>query len=163
MKRFYPNSLPFFSNEPTPEMFEIRRISASAGEGVVSKSYFLEGDIVCGFTGYLVNSITQFSLTLAPNLHIHDPYFMGKILHSCDPNLFCDMKTRTFIAKRDIGPGEIITMDYAQTEPKLFRLFECCCGAPNCRGFITGYRERKQPVESCLSLCGTSAKGAGAC
>jgi hypothetical protein len=149
MKRFYPNTLPFFTNEPSPEKFAIRKISDGAGEGVVSLAYFLKGEIVCGFTGYLVDFITQFSLTLGPNLHIHDPYFMGKILHSCDPNLYCDMKRRIFVARRDIQPGEIITMDYAQTEPKLFKPFECSCGAANCRGFVTG-RLEAQPAEHCL-------------
>jgi len=147
MKRFYPNVLPPFPHEPSPDLFEIRRISDQIGQGVVSLSYFVKGDLVCGFTGYLVNSITQYSLTLGPNLHIHDPYFMGKVLHSCDPNLFCDMKRRIFIALKDIAPGDVITMDYAQTEEKLFKPFECSCGAPNCRKIIIGRGEKpKKPV-----------------
>ncbi|MEW5894754.1 MAG: SET domain-containing protein-lysine N-methyltransferase [Candidatus Omnitrophota bacterium] len=143
MKRFYPNSLPSFPNEPLPTKFEIKKISSSVGEGVVTLRSFKKGDTVCAFTGYLVNFITQFSLTLGENLHIHDPYFMGKILHSCDPNTHCDMSRRVFIAKRDIKAGEIITMDYAQTEPKLYKPFDCSCGAPNCRGFVNGYLEQQ--------------------
>ncbi len=139
MKRFYPNSLPSFPNEPTPENFEIRKISDSVGEGVVAQSCFTKGEIVCAFSGYFVETITQFSLTVGTDLHIHDPYFMGKILHSCDPSLHCDMTRRLFIAKRDIQPGDIITMDYDQTEPHLFRPFHCSCGAENCRGFIAGH------------------------
>ena len=149
MKRFYPNSLPLFPNEPAVDKFKICRISDSTGEGVVSLASFKKGDLVCAFTGYLVNFITQYSLALGPDLHIHDPYFMGKVLHSCDPNLHCDMKRRAFIAKRNIQSGELITMDYAQTEDKLFRPFECSCGAANCRGFVTG-RLESVPVEQLL-------------
>jgi hypothetical protein len=139
MKRFYPDSLPSFPNEPTPDNFAIHRISDSVGEGVVAQAHFAEGDIVCAFSGYFVEAITQFSLTVGDDLHIHDPYFMGKVLHSCDPSLHCDMTRRQFIAKRAIQPGDIITMDYDQTEPHLFRPFHCSCGAKNCRGFIAGH------------------------
>lgn len=151
MKRFYPSSLPFFRYEPDPGRFEICRISDSVGEGVVARSCFSRKDIVCGFSGYLVSSITQFSLRLGAGLHIHDPYFMGKVLHSCDPNLHCDMKQRLFIAKKDIRPGDIITMDYEQTEERLFKPFNCSCGSGNCRGFIGGASKNVPSENICLS------------
>lgn len=142
MKRFYPNALPAFQYEPSPKDFQIVQIGDSVGEGVMAQSYFYQGDIVCAFCGYLVTDITQFSLRFGTGLHVHDPYFMGKVLHSCDPNLHCDMSRRLFIAKKDIVPGELITMDYAQTEDYLFKPFPCSCGSANCRGFIVGRLEK---------------------
>jgi SET domain-containing protein len=58
------------------------------------------------------------------------------INHCCDPNAY--MKTLyghvLFFARRDIRPGEEITIDYEQTlHPDSKR---CFCGAKNCRGTI---------------------------
>lgn len=141
--RFYPDSVPPYAYEPTSENFEIRQFDDGKGQGVVALRAFEPGEIVFRFTGFLVNEITQFSLQLGENMHIHDPFFMGKVLHSCDPNMVCDMKTRTYTAVRAIQPGECVTMDYASTEDFLFRSFQCSCGAPNCRGYVTGRLERE--------------------
>ncbi len=122
---------------------------------MVAQSHFAEGEIVCAFSGYFVETITQFSLTVGPDLHIHDPFFMGKILHSCDPSLHCDMARRLFIAKRDIRPGDIITMDYNQTEPLLFKPFHCSCGAENCRGYIAGHEAL--PYQEDISMYAVNA------
>jgi SET domain-containing protein len=58
------------------------------------------------------------------------------INHSCDPSAY--MKTIRghilFFARRDISPGEEITIDYEQTlHPDSKR---CRCQAENCRGTI---------------------------
>ncbi|MCA9912708.1 MAG: SET domain-containing protein-lysine N-methyltransferase [Anaerolineae bacterium] len=140
-QRFYPDVLPPYLYEPTRDCFRIDRISDSTGEGVRSLIGFQAGEIVFRFTGFLTSEITQFSLQLIPGTHIHDPYFMGKVLHNCDPNTDVDIQRREFIARRDIAPGELITMDYAQTEDVLFRTFVCSCGAPNCRGIVKGRLE----------------------
>jgi len=91
---------------------------------------------VSAFTGFMINEITQFSLTYREGIHVHDPYFMGKVLHACDPNTYCDMEQRIFFAVKDIKAGELVTMDYEQTEPVLFKTFNCRCGSPLCRGRI---------------------------
>jgi hypothetical protein len=44
-------------------------------------------------------------------------------------------------ALQDIEKGEALTMDYAQTEDKLFKQFPCSCGAINCRKWVTGRKE----------------------
>lgn len=139
--RFYPDTLPAFTNEPTRERFSIDQIADSVGEGVVSHVSFQTGEIVFAFTGFFSTEITQFSLQVREGLHLHDPYFMGKVLHSCDPNTSCDMIRRVFVALKPIMPGDFITMDYAETEDYLFRTFPCECGAPNCRGIVKGRKE----------------------
>ena len=141
--RFYPDTLPAFENEPTRERFDIVRVGDSVGEGVKTLVAFNEGDVIFSFTGFFSTEITQFSLQVRDGLHLHDPYFMGKVLHSCDANAYCDMEKRQFIALRPIEAGEFITMDYAQTEDYLFKTFPCSCGAENCRGYVTG---RKQTI-----------------
>ncbi len=138
MNRFYPKFVPEFPYEPSPEKFKIGRISKAVGSGVISKAAFKKGEIVFGFTGFTIDFITQFSLQYGKNMNIHDPFFMGKVLHSCDPNTSCDMQRRIFIARRDIHPGELVTMDYEQTEDVLFKPFLCQCGAGNCRKIIQG-------------------------
>lgn len=152
-ERFYPNCLPEFENEPTTDRFEIRYVDDGVGQGVVTLVPFEAGEIVFRFTGFLSTEITQFSLQIHESLHLHDPYFMGKVLHSCDPNTVCDMEKRTFTATKRIEAGAFVTMDYAQTEDYLFKSFPCSCGAANCRGYVTG---RLQRVES---LNGASRNG----
>jgi tyrocidine synthetase-3 len=139
--RFYPDFYPTFAYEPTKDRFEIRYIGDGVGQGVVSLVEFEPGDTVFRFTGVFSSEITLFTLRVNDFLHLHDPFFMGKILHSCDPNCHVDMETRTFTAIKPIQAGEFVTMDYAQTEAILYRPFPCECGAVNCRHFIVGYAE----------------------
>jgi uncharacterized protein len=139
--RFYPDALPAFENEPTRDRFAIVRVGDSVGEGVNTLVAHNKGDVLFAFTGFFSTEITQFSLQVHDGLHLHDPYFMGKVLHSCDANAYCDMEKRQFIALRPIEAGEFITMDYAQTEDYLFKTFPCSCGAENCRGYVTGRKQ----------------------
>lgn len=148
MTRFYPDFFPTFDYEPTRDRFEIRHIGDGVGEGVVALVDFNPGDIVFRFTGAFSSDVTLFTLRVNDNLHLHDPLFMGKILHSCDPNCSVDMQTRTFTAVRPIRAGEFVTMDYAQTEARLYRNFECACGAPNCRGYVMGYLDLQEAEQS---------------
>ncbi len=136
--RFYPDYLPVFPHEPTRDRFHIGYENDHLGEGVRSLVPFSIGDVVFACTGFVCAEVTQFSLQLAPGLHLHDPYFYGKILHSCDPNTYVDVATRQFKAVQPIQPGDFVTMDYAQTEDYLFRRFPCACGASTCRKNVLG-------------------------
>jgi uncharacterized protein len=57
------------------------------------------------------------------------------INHSCDPNSFVYSahRSRFLLAKRDLAAGEEILIDYALNAVD-GDLWECRCGAPNCRG-----------------------------
>lgn len=59
--------------------------------------------------------------------------------HSCDSNLWMGDEV-TLIARRDIAPGEEITVDYAlfTTQPDWKLEIACNCGSPLCRHEITG-------------------------
>lgn len=58
------------------------------------------------------------------------------INHSCDPNAWLEGLNLT--ARRDIAPGEQITMDYATFCNESLEPFVCKCGSSECRGVIRG-------------------------
>jgi len=144
--RFYPEAAPSFPHEPMQEAFAIRAIERGVGEGVVALKAFEPGEIVFGFTGFYSSEVTLFTLQVKPGVYLHDPYFMGKILHRCDANCDVDMDKRLFTARRPIAPGDWVTMNYEQTEDRLFRAFSCVCGAKPCEGGVPGRMIRGRAV-----------------
>lgn len=127
--------------EPTRDKFEIV-YRCGFGEGIMAKTSFWEGEAIFRFDGSLLTHQTLYTLQMRPGLYIEDPYFMGKTLHSCDPNAYVDMKSQQFWARKHINPGDFITIDYEATEDVLFRSFDCGCGADKCRGRISGKRNQ---------------------
>lgn len=140
MKRFYPESIRVFKNEPTSDKFEIRRLDDKVGQGVVALKDFKAGELIFAFRGFLRKEISLFTLQKRQGLHLHDPFFMGKILHSCEPNASCNIRKQFFVAIKDILAGDFITMDYEETEDVLYRSFNCACGSEHCRKVIRGRR-----------------------
>ena len=59
--------------------------------------------------------------------------------HSCDPNVWMAGAV-TLTARRDIEPGEELTVDYALFEAYegFVGTWECVCGSTACRGRVTG-------------------------
>jgi tyrocidine synthetase-3 len=145
--RFYPDFYPNFAYEPTKKLFQIIKTN-DLGEGIIALTNFSAGEIVFKFTGVLLNEITLHTLQLQKGYHIHDPFFMGKVLHSCNPNMQCDMATQTFSAIKEIKKGDFLTMDYESTEDELFNSFECKCGSLNCKKIIRGKIFRLQHTQS---------------
>lgn len=129
--RFYPDEFPEFWNEPTRDRFEIKDYG-DQGVGVRALVDFAKGEELFRFTGAAVTKVTQYSLQVTDKLHIHDPWFMGRVLHSCNPNSIVDMSERSFTATRNITAGEPITMDYNSTEEILYKPFICQC-SPECK------------------------------
>lgn len=70
-------------------------------------------------------------ISLAPN-------YLQYINHSCQPNVFFDLKNMQIIALRPILVGEELSFFYPSTEWKMREAFECNCGQPNCLGQIQG-------------------------
>ena len=99
------------------------------------------GNLMARVSGHIVAFRRLHTLQLSTGSHLFDPYFTGLLLHSCDPNVRLDMGSFEVWALRNIQAGELLTMDYATTEDILMRQFECHCGAPNCRHWITGAKE----------------------
>lgn len=139
--RYYSPLSPPFAYEPTRDRVEVVGADGK-GEGLRAVIPFQQGEIVFRFHGPLVHEQTLYTLQLSPGCYISDPLVMGKVLHSCDPNMHCEMSTQTFTATRQIKAGEFLTMDYETTEDELYRAFHCGCGASVCRGFIRGRKFR---------------------
>lgn len=112
------------------------------GLGVRTLTGHRAGEVIDRFAGMVVPHIVQHSLQLTEDSHISQTRFVGFLAHGCAPNSRLDMEQRELIAQEDIPPGDWLTIDYAATEDRLFRQFACVCGAPGCRRWITGRKER---------------------
>lgn len=138
--RIYPSYLNQLPMEPQSEEFQVVEVDSDRGQGVMVLRSFRKKDILFRMNGIVSQTLTLHSLQIAAGLHLDDPHFAGKVLHSCAPNSRFDGTTRLFIAERDIAPEELLTMDYEVTEDTLFRSFWCRCGEETCRGHIVGRR-----------------------
>jgi hypothetical protein len=79
-------------------------------------------------------------LVLPPNQPIH---FCN---HGCDPNVW-QAGAFTLTARRAIGAGDELTMDYGTQSDGDFEM-TCNCGSPLCRGEITGTDWRKRELQA---------------
>jgi ABC-type cobalamin transport system ATPase subunit len=99
------------------------------------------GEVADRFTGLVGQEIKQHSLQVNELLHISDTAYIGYLSHSCDPNSRLDMSRFELVTLRPVAAGELLTIDYAATEDRLYRQFECHCGAVGCRRWIVGRAE----------------------
>lgn len=118
-------------------------------KGMFAKELIRAGEIVYIKGGHILSRSELFSSGVINSyLPISDEYYLGAISaeeedaiklynnHSCDPN--CGMHGEiTFVAIRDIQPGEELTVDYAFIDNEDYS-FECQCGSEKCRHIVTG-------------------------
>lgn len=124
----------------------MKQETAEYGVGIMAMRHFGRGESL-RFIAQQTPHLLQHSLQRNPGDNLYDPYFIGFLLHSCNPNVVLDMHQQRVFFIRDIAQGEPLCMDYASTEDVLYSQFPCGCHAPNCRGWIAG---RSEP----LSLAG---------
>ncbi|MEW5727755.1 MAG: SET domain-containing protein-lysine N-methyltransferase [Pseudomonadota bacterium] len=141
MTDIYPPEFRVDPDLPTADQFAVTSVNGKVGMGVKAKLRFQRGQRVAKFTGQLSNKILQHTLQVSPDTHLHDPWFVGLLTHSCAPNCVLDMQRLEIWALADIEAGELLTIDYAVTEDTLHRQFACGCGSSACRKWITGRRE----------------------
>jgi len=111
------------------------------GLGVRTLAPRHKGEVIHHFTGVVSPELKQHSLQVSPGLHISETAVIGFLSHSCAPDCRLDMAKSEVVALRDIAAGDLLTIDYAETEDVLYRQFACHCGAPSCRQWITGREE----------------------
>jgi len=111
------------------------------GRVVRSNAAFDYGEIICRFDGQFTSEVSQHSLQVAPGRHLVDVAFAGLLTHSCNPNVLLRMSEQEAWALAPIAPGDLLTIDYAQTEEYLYRAFACGCGSSGCRGMIHSSKE----------------------
>lgn len=142
----YPSSPHYiYDIDTSAEKLKVCNVEG-VGLGVRSLAAFSKGDILDQFTGKISSRIKQHSLQVDEGQHISGTQFIGYLTHSCDPNAWLDMTKFELVARRPIRRGEVITIDYAETEDRLFVQFACVCGSTNCRHWITGRKEAVNAV-----------------
>ena len=124
------------------EALEVARLDDRRGLGVRARQGFATGGVMHRFAGVVSNQICQHSLQVDSERHVSATRIIGYLSHGCDPNAELDMTNFTLVARRPLAPGDIVTIDYAETEDRLYRQFACSCGAATCRGWIVGRDEQ---------------------
>jgi ornithine decarboxylase len=130
--------------EQFPNTFSVRLFDLGKyGMGLMAMRDFERGEVVGAFTGTTSTKNLLHTLQVEPGVYIHDPHFIGNLLHSCAPNCALDMQGRKLYCIKDTKDGGRLTVDYAATEDVLSRQFACFCEAAHCRLWVTG---RAEPV-----------------
>ena len=134
--------------------------SGIAGRGLFALEPIGAGEVVAVKGGHIVDTATLHALPerlqnseiqIAEGLHLvalteaeYEPVMLF-INHSCAPNVGFAGNV-VLAAMRDVGAGDELTTDYA-----LFDVPEapwvCSCGAPGCRGTITGDDWRRPDLQ----------------
>ncbi len=130
---------------------EVRQ-SKIHGRGLFARADIAKGEIVAVKGGHIVDRETlrrEITPRLGPvEIQIDDHLFIAPVTeeeressmlysnHSCDANIGMRGEI-TFVAMRDIHAGEELTHDWATTDDDDYSV-KCNCGAPNCRGTLTG-------------------------
>jgi hypothetical protein len=128
------------------------RESPIHGRGLFAVGGFGKGEIVVVKGGHIVDRETlrrEITPKLGPvEIQIGDDLFIAPVTaeerelsmlysnHSCDANLGMRGEI-TFVAMRDIAPGEELTHDWCTTDDDDYSV-ECKCGSANCRHTLTG-------------------------
>lgn len=120
---------------------KVHDTNAPHGLGVETLTARKAGEVIHVFTGVVGPELKQHTLQVSPGMHIAGTEYIGFLSHSCAPNCRLDMSRFELVALSDVPAGGLLTIDYAETEDVLYRQFECHCGAPTCRHWITGRAE----------------------
>jgi len=123
------------------EALEVCDTDSEYGLGVRTLIARRKGEVIHRFTGVITPELKQHTLQVSPGLHISETKVIGFLSHSCAPDCRLDMEKCELVALRDIRAGDLLTIDYAETEDVLYRQFACHCGAAACRRWITGRSE----------------------
>jgi hypothetical protein len=130
------------------------------GRGLFAVEPFARGEVVCVKGGHVFDrrKLEELAPRLGPaEIQIGEDLFIGPVEdaeregsmifsnHSCDPNIGV-LGQIVFVALRDIEAGEELTHDWATTDDDAYEL-ECRCGAPDCRGLVTGQDWRRPDLQ----------------
>ena len=151
--------LPQTWNDPRLES----RKSPISGNGMFASEAIQKGEVVCivggtvmtdaEFAAFQATHSLYSSIQIDKNLHLvedHETirYLDGYLNHSCDSNAWMEDEV-TLVARRDIEPGEEVTVDYAlfTTQSNWMLDTRCHCGSPHCRRIVTGDDWRREDVQ----------------
>jgi hypothetical protein len=126
---------------PSTKHFQIAQDANGPGAVIKACVTFDSCLRIARVSGYALSERRLHTLQLSSRIHLYDPWFSGLLSHSCNPNVFFDATYLEVWTVQAIAAGDLLTMDYANTEDAVFRQFACQCGELNCRGWITGSAE----------------------
>ncbi len=125
------------------------------GHGSFALEAIHVGEVVAAFGGYVVtgSQLPDFDgPRVSRSIQIADDLYLlaapevedGDLInHSCDPT--CGLLGEAvLVARYDVAVGEELTFDYGTCDASPYDEFDCVCGAPRCRGRVTGddWRDR---------------------
>jgi len=128
---------------------EARHYPEKGGWGVYAREGIRAGELLTVWAGEVVpgEQLThlsaierRYTVQVEEDLYlvtVRDPEPADLVNHSCNPNAGLSGQI-ALVALRDIAPGEEVCFDYAMTDGSPYDEFPCACGAPNCRGWVTG-------------------------
>ena len=136
------------------------RPSPIEGRGLFARRAIRKGEIVAIKGGHILDrrALARVRGRIAESfIQIADGFFIGAataaevtrnklfINHSCAPNVGIFGQI-IFVAMRDVRAGEELTYDWAMEENIPARM-RCRCGAPGCRGLLSGRDWRKPALQ----------------
>ncbi|KAM0323034.1 hypothetical protein ACHAQA_009133 [Verticillium albo-atrum] len=90
----------------------------------------------------LADTPTYATVQCGKDKHLDLNSDMLYINHSCDPSLIFDTGNfNILVGPKGLQPGDELTFFYPSTEWSMAQPFDCFCGAPTCRGTISGARD----------------------
>lgn len=125
--------------------YEIRE-TPGKGEGVFARKAFQAGDtIMVGRILEYLSGNGSHAAQIGENTFVLHEGDIHKINHCCEPNCGIhvnDTGAHDVIARKAINPGDELMLDYAMRNYRIeYFPAQCLCGAPNCRGQITGWKD----------------------
>ena len=126
---------------------ELRTGIDDRNDGVFATRAFAAGEtVLLGVPGRPAGANHSHANQVSVTEWVFEEGLGPKVNHSCDPN--CGVRHNAevdgfdFVARRRIAAGDEITFDYAMRNYVIEHFPpRCLCGARNCRGTITGWKD----------------------
>lgn len=129
---------------------EVRAAPEKGNFAVFALESLEKDEIICVWTGRVATFAQVMALSDAEKSHtlqVDEGLYLAPlgpqaepadyINHSCNPNAGIRGQI-SLVAMRPIAAGEEITFDYAMADSSPYDEFPCACGAPTCRGQVSG-------------------------
>ncbi len=127
--------------ERVPDELRVDQHEGLAGQLCLkSRLHFEVGDVLATFSAKRYSqSPHRMTVQVGASSHIElAPLCIELINHSCDPNVFFDVRRFEIVALKAIAPDDELTFFYPSTEWRMESPFSCECGTARCLGRIDG-------------------------
>lgn len=116
------------------------------GHGVfTTKEYFRDDIIMVGVIEKELRANHSHASQIGKDRYVFHAGLISKVNHSCAPNCGIHVNetgAHDFIAMKHIRASQEVTFDYAMRNYGVDHFPDVCiCGAPSCRGRITGWKD----------------------